>query len=329
MIDHLSCWFPRHTMNFVKSSVYQQEITSEGVKEKEIVTRTKEEIALEERLKNLPEFQRQNHFLSFAEVKYDDASIVEKKEGYNPDVPAAVTEEEFEYYEALAAQDRRRQKQRQKEEKDMQNEFLKAKKEMEEQRRQAQTEARSFVSPLAASPVGGLHSRRGELSFPPETAASLAVKVHSATPEGHAPRCSMGARIFDLTSKRKLVTPAQKRSNAALTESPGASGFPSTVKRVRRNGEAESELHASATGSRQDEASVSGPPEETSEPPFPTGGLQDLMGGYSDDEEEEREEKNEQKQEETEEEKEEEEVAGSDGEGGKGETKETKGPGGK
>ncbi|KFH07784.1 hypothetical protein TGARI_214340 [Toxoplasma gondii ARI] len=326
MIDRLSCWFPRHTMNFVKSSVYQQEITSEGVKEKEIVTRTKEEIALEERLKNLPEFQRQNHFLSFAEVKYDDASIAEKKEGYNPDVPAAVTEEEFEYYEALAAQDRRRQKQRQQEEKDMQNEFLKARKEMEEQRRQAQTEARSFVSPLAASPVGGLHARRGELT--PETAASLAVKIHSATPQGHAPCSSMGARIFDLTSKRKLVTPAQKRSNAALTESPGMSGFPSTVKRVRRNGEAESELHAPATGSRQDDASVSGPPEETSEAPFPTGGLQDLMGGYSDDEEE-KEEKNEQKQEEKEEEKEEEEVARCDGEGGKGETKETKGPGGK
>lgn len=45
-------------MHFVRSSVYQQEITEKGVEEKEIATRTKEEIELEERLKSLPEFQR-------------------------------------------------------------------------------------------------------------------------------------------------------------------------------------------------------------------------------------------------------------------------------
>ncbi|CBZ54732.1 conserved hypothetical protein [Neospora caninum Liverpool] len=292
-------------MNFVKSSVYQQEITSEGVKEKEIVTRTKEEIALEERLKNLPEFQRQNHFLSFAEVKYDDPSLAEKKEGFNPDVPAAVTEEEFEYYEALAAQDRRRQQQRQQEEKDMQNEFLKAKKEMEEQRRQALSEAGQYGSPR--SPGGSLgrmglsaQARRGgetSLSQGADGVSSLSSRRH-ATPQANATSSSMGARIFDLTSKRKLVTPAQtQRANASLTESPGESCFPSTVKRVRRNGECESDKAPTAPSgaSDKDDAPVSpaSGPEETPEPPVPTGGLQDLMGGYSDDEEEEEAQKEE------------------------------------
>ncbi|PFH37105.1 hypothetical protein BESB_035630 [Besnoitia besnoiti] len=219
-------------MNFVKSSVYQQEITAEGVKEKEIVTRSKEEIALEERLKNLPEFQRQNHFLSFAEVRYDDPSYAEKKEGVNTDAPAAVTEEEFEYYEALAAQERRRQQQRQREEKDMQNEFLKAKKEMEEQRRQALNAGGlpHGLSLASSSPAGGSRARLyssatggAEHGSPsPDNGAAGLYGNRTATPQAKDQPSGMGARIFDLTSKRKRVATAdRKRANPLSSEASG------------------------------------------------------------------------------------------------------------
>lgn len=45
-------------MHFVKSSVYQAEITEGGVREREVDTRSREEIELQERLRRLPEFSR-------------------------------------------------------------------------------------------------------------------------------------------------------------------------------------------------------------------------------------------------------------------------------
>lgn len=45
-------------MQFVKSSVYQAEITEGGVREREVDTRSREEVELQERLRKLPEFSR-------------------------------------------------------------------------------------------------------------------------------------------------------------------------------------------------------------------------------------------------------------------------------
>lgn len=45
-------------MQFVKSSVYQAEITEGGVREREVDTRSREEVELQERLRRLPEFSR-------------------------------------------------------------------------------------------------------------------------------------------------------------------------------------------------------------------------------------------------------------------------------
>lgn len=49
-------------MQFVKSSLYQAEITEGGVREREVDTRTKEQVELEERLRKLPEFSRSKVF---------------------------------------------------------------------------------------------------------------------------------------------------------------------------------------------------------------------------------------------------------------------------
>lgn len=49
------------TMQFVKSSVYQAEITEGGVREREVDTRSREEVELQERLRRLPEFSRSKY----------------------------------------------------------------------------------------------------------------------------------------------------------------------------------------------------------------------------------------------------------------------------
>ncbi|CDJ60205.1 hypothetical protein EMWEY_00028570 [Eimeria maxima] len=49
-------------MHFVRSSVYQAEITEGGVREREVDTRSREEVELQERLRRLPEFSRNPNF---------------------------------------------------------------------------------------------------------------------------------------------------------------------------------------------------------------------------------------------------------------------------
>ncbi|CDJ42228.1 hypothetical protein, conserved [Eimeria tenella] len=119
-------------MQFVKSSVYQAEITEGGVREREVDTRSREEVELQERLRKLPEFSRDPNFKSYAEQVLEGLPPTTPEpppptEGKpNPNLPHSVTEEEFEFYEALRAQDRRKKLARQKEEDEMRDEFHRA-----------------------------------------------------------------------------------------------------------------------------------------------------------------------------------------------------------
>ncbi|CAG9478757.1 unnamed protein product [Plasmodium vivax] len=54
-------------MNFVKTHIYEQEYTNEGIKEQEKDARSAKEIDENKRLKELPEFKRDNQFLSLSE----------------------------------------------------------------------------------------------------------------------------------------------------------------------------------------------------------------------------------------------------------------------
>jgi hypothetical protein len=60
-----------YKMNFVKSSIYQQEITCSGIKEKEIETIDPEEKKLYERLRKLPEFTTGMWLHHFISSNYD------------------------------------------------------------------------------------------------------------------------------------------------------------------------------------------------------------------------------------------------------------------
>ncbi|KAL8432309.1 hypothetical protein Efla_000893 [Eimeria flavescens] len=151
-------------MQFVKSSVYQAEITEGGLREREVDTRSREEVELQERLRRLPEFSRSMsskqqgvwtvpgsvtsaelpfvevdipvfhypNFKSYAEQVWEGLPNTTPEppppsEGkQNPNLPHSVTEEEFEFYEALRAQDRRKKLARQREEDAMRDEFHKA-----------------------------------------------------------------------------------------------------------------------------------------------------------------------------------------------------------
>ncbi|KAF8821244.1 hypothetical protein IE077_002271 [Cardiosporidium cionae] len=121
------------TMNFVKTSIFQQEFTQGGVKETETSARSKDELLVEERLSKLPEFSRDPQFRSLAEQLRDGTSPEAPKESpsveetQNPFAPAAVTEEEFEFYEVLNRREKSRLALRQKEDEEMREEFSKAK----------------------------------------------------------------------------------------------------------------------------------------------------------------------------------------------------------
>ncbi|EUD67496.1 hypothetical protein C922_02202 [Plasmodium inui San Antonio 1] len=101
-------------MNFIKTHIYEQEYTNDGIKEHEKDARSAKEIDENNRLKELPEFKRDNQFLSLSERlelkknSNSDGGGLEKEdeEGITNiyDMPN-MTEEYAEYYENYAKHD--------------------------------------------------------------------------------------------------------------------------------------------------------------------------------------------------------------------------------
>ncbi|CAA9987705.1 conserved Plasmodium protein, unknown function [Plasmodium knowlesi strain H] len=101
-------------MNFIKTHIYEQEYTNEGIKEHEKDARSAKEIDENKRLKELPEFKRDHQFLSLSEQlelkknnnngtgtlgKDDEAGLVNIYDMPN------MTEEYAEYYDNYAKHD--------------------------------------------------------------------------------------------------------------------------------------------------------------------------------------------------------------------------------
>ncbi|KJP87820.1 hypothetical protein AK88_02576 [Plasmodium fragile] len=101
-------------MNFIKTHIYEQEYTNEGIKEHEKDARSAKEIDENNRLKELPEFKRDNQFLSLSEQlelkknnnsgaggpgKEDEAGLANIYDMPN------MTEEYAEYYDNYAKHD--------------------------------------------------------------------------------------------------------------------------------------------------------------------------------------------------------------------------------
>ncbi|ANQ07841.1 Uncharacterized protein PCOAH_00022780 [Plasmodium coatneyi] len=101
-------------MNFIKTHIYEQEFTNEGIKEHEKDARSAKEIDENKRLKELPEFKRDNQFLSLSEQlelkknnnsgtgglgKDDEAGLLNIYDMPN------MTEEYAEYYDNYAKHD--------------------------------------------------------------------------------------------------------------------------------------------------------------------------------------------------------------------------------
>lgn len=218
-------------MQFVKSSVYQAEITEGGVREREVDTRSREEVELQERLRRLPEFSRNPNFKSYAEQVWEGLPTTTPEpppptDGkQNPNLPHSVrqnvvtsrnkfgerdlkrredfagllpldclqvTEEEFEFYEALRAQDRRKKLARQREEDAMRDEFHKAR------------EASLKLSVGSAGSSGGeQRSTESDASSLASTGkqspfAVLGTQKQRSRPNGHL---ESDGCIFDVTTK--------------------------------------------------------------------------------------------------------------------------------
>ncbi|GAW80497.1 hypothetical protein, conserved [Plasmodium gonderi] len=103
-------------MNFVKTHIYKQEYTNEGIKELEKDARSTKEIDQNKILKELPEFKRNNQFLSLSEQlelnkNNSTNNVVYGKddndgEGHmNIYAMPNLTEEYAEYYESYAKND--------------------------------------------------------------------------------------------------------------------------------------------------------------------------------------------------------------------------------
>ncbi|KAI4838769.1 hypothetical protein MKS88_002276 [Plasmodium brasilianum] len=121
-------------MNFIKTYIYEQEYTNDGIKELEKDARSSKEIDENKILKELPEFKRDNQFLSLSEqlnLKNNNNIPVKVDEDYGGDhgnvygIPN-ITEEYFEYYENYAKNDRYSAEKIKEREKEVQHEFKEA-----------------------------------------------------------------------------------------------------------------------------------------------------------------------------------------------------------
>ena len=97
-------------MNFVKSSVYLQEITASGVHEKEVDTRDPEERNAYERLRKLPEFTTDPNYKSLAEQLQENEQMQypEASDDPYPYAPSRLTVEDAEFFEQLEREALRR-----------------------------------------------------------------------------------------------------------------------------------------------------------------------------------------------------------------------------
>ncbi|CDI75146.1 hypothetical protein, conserved [Eimeria praecox] len=250
-------------MHFVKSSVYQAEITEGGVREREVDTRSREEVELQERLRRLPEFSRNPNFKSYAEQVLEGLPPTTPEpppptEGKpNPNLPHSVTEEEFEFYEALRAQDRRKKLARQKEEDAMRDEFqkareasLKASSASSSQTHRSTESESSLSSGGKPSPFSilGIQKQRSKMSSPFES------------------EC-----IFDITTKafkekqKKRALHALPSLNLIIKKpKPDEAAASPTVDKAKGSGDAETGNDSAASGcSPKDTKSTNSTPAES------------------------------------------------------------------
>ncbi|XP_026193692.1 uncharacterized protein LOC34619028 [Cyclospora cayetanensis] len=235
-------------MQFVKSSVYQAEITEGGVREREVDTRSREEVELQERLRKLPEFSRNPNFKSYAEQVLEGLPSTTPEpppstEGkQNPNLPHSVTEEEFEFYEALRAQDRRKKLARQREEDAMRDEFHKA---------------REASMKLSVSSVGSAgreqHSAESDGSSLPSVGKLSPFAALGAQKQRYGGASPLGdGSIFELTTrafqeKRKRRALDARRTFNLVVKKPKDSEAPSKIP-------SDKAVEAAGAGGRDDTA---------------------------------------------------------------------------
>ncbi|KAL8428375.1 hypothetical protein ACSSS7_007262 [Eimeria intestinalis] len=228
-------------MQFVKSSVYQAEITEGGVREREVDTRSREEVELQERLRKLPEFSRNPNFKSYAEQVWEGLPTTTPEapastEGkQNPNLPHSVTEEEFEFYEALRAQDRRKKLARQREEDEMRDEFHKAREaslrlsvSSARERRSSESESSPFGAPPKLSPFAalGAQKQRTRQADSPLGEGSIFDVTTKVFKEKQQKRAIDARRTFNLIIKKRKcgessgseTTPAKAADSAAVAD---------------------------------------------------------------------------------------------------------------
>ncbi|KAL8455310.1 hypothetical protein Emag_000894 [Eimeria magna] len=226
-------------MQFVKSSVYQAEITEGGVREREVDTRSREEVELQERLRRLPEFSRNPNFKSYAEQVWEGLPSTTPEappstEGkQNPNLPHSVTEEEFEFYEALRAQDRRKKLARQREEDEMRDEFHKAREASlrasvgsAREHRSSETESSTFGAPPKLSPFAalGAQKQRTRRSDSPLGEGSIFDVTTKAFKEKQRKRAIDARRTFNLIIKKPKCEDSSAAEAAPAEAADSASG---------------------------------------------------------------------------------------------------------
>ncbi|CRG99625.1 conserved Plasmodium protein, unknown function [Plasmodium relictum] len=95
-------------MNFVKTHIYEQVYTDEGIQELEKDARSKKELVENKILMGLPEFKRDNQFLSLSEqleLKKNNVTLDGDDNNKNLYGLPSLEEEDLEYYESYAKND--------------------------------------------------------------------------------------------------------------------------------------------------------------------------------------------------------------------------------
>ncbi|VWU48383.1 conserved protein, unknown function [Hepatocystis sp. ex Piliocolobus tephrosceles] len=118
-------------MKFVKTVIYNQKITIEGIKEIEKDARSEKEIIQNRRLEELPEFKLEKYSSNLYEnsgLKPKDHSLAKEEDDNNINTYGLpiLTEESVEYYDAYSKYNQYSVENIQKREKEIQNEFKEA-----------------------------------------------------------------------------------------------------------------------------------------------------------------------------------------------------------
>ncbi|CRG94131.1 conserved Plasmodium protein, unknown function [Plasmodium gallinaceum] len=171
-------------MNFVKTHIYKQIYTNEGIQELEKDTRSKKELVENQILKGLPEFKRDNQFLSLSEqleLKKNTATLEDNDNNTNLYGLPSLTEEDLEYYENYEKNDNYSIEKLKERERELVNEFNEAIKGYIKKKRKKETDLDILKENVNLSEIKKSINKKKAVEFKPTVKAIIKTKKNKNT----------------------------------------------------------------------------------------------------------------------------------------------------